>query len=166
MAVGDRIKRVRNFRKMTMKELGMAVGFDGNSADVRIAQYENNSRKPKEELLRKIARALDVSYYSLAEPTSYCAEDILFTLFELEAQGSGLHLLNVVSVKPTGADRAKNGAESIILRAKLVFTDSTEHSMAAAAVHPVPDSLPVLFAEYGADTYTDQVCFPSRFQSC
>lgn len=96
MAVGDRIKRVRNFRKMTMKELGMAVGFDENSADVRIAQYENNSRKPKEELLRKIATALDVSYYSLAEPTSYCAEDILFTLFELEAQGSGLHLLNVI----------------------------------------------------------------------
>ena len=47
MAVGDRIKRIRNFRKMTMKELGMAVGFDENSADVRIAQYENNSRKPK-----------------------------------------------------------------------------------------------------------------------
>ena len=57
-------------------------------------------------------------------------------------------------------DRAKNGAESIILRAKLVFTDSAEHSRAAAAVHPVPDSLPVLFAEYGADTYTDQVRFP------
>ena len=71
-----------------------------------------------------------------------------------------------VSVNPTGADRAKNGAESILLRAKLVFTDSTEHSMAAAAVHPVPDSLPVLFAEYGADTDTDPVRFPSRFQSC
>ena len=51
MAVGDRIKRVRNFRGMTMKELGMAVGFDEKSADVRIAQYENNSRKPKEELM-------------------------------------------------------------------------------------------------------------------
>ena len=43
MAVGDRIKRVRNFRGMTMKELGMAVGFDEKSADVRIAQYENLS---------------------------------------------------------------------------------------------------------------------------
>ena len=76
MAVGDRIKRIRNFRKMTMKELGMAVGFDENSADVRIAQYENNSRKPKEELLRKIAGALDVSYESLSlihisEPTRH-----------------------------------------------------------------------------------------------
>ena len=58
MAVGDRIKRVRNFRKMTLKELGMAVGFDENSADVRIAQYENNSRKPKDELLKKIATVL------------------------------------------------------------------------------------------------------------
>ena len=28
MAVGDRIKRVRNFRGMTQKELGIAVGFD------------------------------------------------------------------------------------------------------------------------------------------
>ena len=61
---------------------------------------------------------------------------------------------------------SKNGVESSILRAKLVFTYSTEHSMAAAVVHPVPDSLPVLFAEYGADTYTDPVRFPSRFQSC
>lgn len=75
-------------------------------------------------------------------------------------------VVTVVSVKPTGADRAKNGAESIILRAKLVFTDSAEHSMAAAAVHPVPDSFSVLFAEYEADTDTDQVHFPSQFQSC
>lgn len=70
MAVGDRIKRVRNFRGMTMKELGMAVGFDEKSADVRIAQYENNSRKPKEELMRKIAAALDVSVAYLEDPTN------------------------------------------------------------------------------------------------
>ena len=71
MAVGDRIKRVRNFRKMTMKELGMAVGFDENTADVRIAQYENNSRKPKDELLKKIAAALDVNWRSLYDPVDY-----------------------------------------------------------------------------------------------
>lgn len=28
MSVGDRIKRARNFRGMTQKELGIAVGFD------------------------------------------------------------------------------------------------------------------------------------------
>ena len=80
MAVGDRIKRVRNFRGMTMKELGMAVGFDEKSADVRIAQYENNSRKPKEELMRKIAAALDVSVAYLEDPMMNDAEGILHSL--------------------------------------------------------------------------------------
>ena len=55
----------------------MAVGFDEKSADVRIAQYENNSRKPKEELMRKIAAALDVSVAYLEDPTMNDAEGIL-----------------------------------------------------------------------------------------
>ena len=61
MAVGDRIKRARNLRGMTQKELGIAIGFEEKSADIRIAQYESNTRTPKEELLRKIAEVLDVS---------------------------------------------------------------------------------------------------------
>ena len=48
MAVGDRIKRARNFRGMTQKELGIAIGFEEKSADIRIAQYESNTRTPKE----------------------------------------------------------------------------------------------------------------------
>jgi len=84
MAVGDRIKRVRNMRGMTQKELGLAVGFDENSADVRIAQYESGTRTPKEDMLRKIAEILDVNYYSLYEPTSYAIQDIIYTLFELD----------------------------------------------------------------------------------
>ena len=84
MAVGDRIKRVRNIRGMTQRELGLAVGFDDNSADVRIAQYESGTRKPKEDMLRKISAVLDVNYRSLYEPTLYAAEDIMYTLFELD----------------------------------------------------------------------------------
>ncbi len=49
MAVGDRIKRARNLRGMTQKELGIAIGFEEKSADIRIAQYESNTRTPKEE---------------------------------------------------------------------------------------------------------------------
>lgn len=71
MAVGDRIKRARNLRGMTQKELGIAIGFEEKSADIRIAQYESNTRTPKEELLRKIAEVLDVNYRSLYEPTLY-----------------------------------------------------------------------------------------------
>jgi len=84
MAVGDRIKRIRNMRGMTQKELGLAVGFDDSSADVRIAQYESGTRTPKEAMLKKIAEILDVNFRSLYEPTLYAAEDIMYTLFELD----------------------------------------------------------------------------------
>ena len=84
MAVGDRIKRVRQFRGLTQKELGKLVGFDEKTADIRIAQYESNTRKPKEELLIKIADALEINFRSLYEPYNYAAEDVMFTLFDLD----------------------------------------------------------------------------------
>ena len=96
MAVGDRIKLARNFRKMTMKELGLAVGFDENSADVRIAQYENNSRKPKEPLLRKLAEVLDVNYDSLCEPTPDHAAGIMQWLLALDDHKPGMHLVETI----------------------------------------------------------------------
>jgi len=51
---------------------------------VRIAQYESGTRTPKEDMLTKIAKVLDVNYRSLYEPTLYAAEDIMYTLFELD----------------------------------------------------------------------------------
>lgn len=95
MAVGERIKRARKFRKITQKELGLAVGFDDNTADVRIAQYESGIRNPKEALLRKIAQDLDVSYASLYEPTLYSAEDVMHTLFEMD-ENYGIRIFDVV----------------------------------------------------------------------
>jgi transcriptional regulator with XRE-family HTH domain len=84
MAVGDRIKRVRILRNLTQKELGLAVGFEENTADVRIAQYETGTRTPKEDMLTKIAEVLDVNYRSLYEPSLYAAEDVMYTFFELD----------------------------------------------------------------------------------
>ena len=40
MSVGERIKRVRNFRGLSQRELGIRAGFDESTADVRINQYE------------------------------------------------------------------------------------------------------------------------------
>ena len=65
MSVGERIKRVRNFRGLTQRELGIRAGFDESTADVRINQYEAGLRKPKEEILTRIAEALEVNYRSL-----------------------------------------------------------------------------------------------------
>ena len=53
MAIGDRIKRIRNMRGLTQRELGTAIGFDESTADVRIAQYESGTRKSKEEILKR-----------------------------------------------------------------------------------------------------------------
>ena len=68
MAVGDRIKRARNLRGMTQKELGIAIGFEEKSADIRIAQYESNTRTPK---------------------------DVMYTLFELDEHYPGTRLYEV-----------------------------------------------------------------------
>jgi len=95
MAVGDRIKRVRNFRGMTQRELGVAIGFDAKTADVRMAQYESGTRTPKEDTLRKISEALDVNYRALYEPTRYAAEDIMYTLFELDEHYGNLNIYDV-----------------------------------------------------------------------
>ena len=40
MTIGERIKKIRVFRKMTMDELGGALGFEGKNMSVRISQYE------------------------------------------------------------------------------------------------------------------------------
>ena len=95
MAVGDRIKRIRNLRGLTQKELGMSIGFDEKTADVRMAQYESGTRTPKEEMLKKIAKVLDVNFRSIYEPTLYSAEDVMYTLFELDEQYNGLTIYDV-----------------------------------------------------------------------
>ena len=50
MTIGEKIKRVRMFRKMTQAELGTAVGLGENSQN-RIAHYERGTRVPQKELL-------------------------------------------------------------------------------------------------------------------
>ena len=60
MKTGDRIKNIRTMRGMTQKELGLAVGFPARSADVRIAQYENGTRTPKEDVVQLMAQVLKV----------------------------------------------------------------------------------------------------------
>ena len=60
MTVGDKIRKIRTFRGMTQKELGVAIGLEEKGADNRVAQYETNYRVPKKDLLNKIAEVLRV----------------------------------------------------------------------------------------------------------
>ena len=82
--IGKRIRFIRKKRNMTMKYLGTAVGFPESSADIRISQYESETRTPKADLLRKIADVLDVSPDALAVPDLVSIAGIMHTLFIIE----------------------------------------------------------------------------------
>ena len=69
---------------MTQKYLGMLVGFPERSADVRLAQYETGSRKPKAELTAALAQALDVAPQALDIPDIDSQIGLMHTIFALE----------------------------------------------------------------------------------
>ncbi|MGD9560329.1 MAG: helix-turn-helix domain-containing protein [Oscillospiraceae bacterium] len=84
MAIGERIRFIRNLRKMTQKYLGMAVGFDEKTADVRMAQYESGTRTPKADLTKSLAGVLGVSSHALDVPDIDSNIGLMHTLFTLE----------------------------------------------------------------------------------
>ena len=84
MAIGERIHFFRILRGMTQKYLGTIVGFPERSADVRLAQYETGTRKPKAELTAALAQALDVSPHALDVPDIDSYLGLMHTLFTLE----------------------------------------------------------------------------------
>ena len=84
MAIGKRIRYFRILRGMKLKELGMKIGFPEKSADVRMAQYEAETRTPKAELTAALANALDVSPLALTVPDIDSDLGLMHTLFALE----------------------------------------------------------------------------------
>ena len=84
MAIGERIHFFRLLRGMTQKYLGTMVGFPERSADVRLAQYETGTRKPKAKLTAALAQALDVSPHALDVPDIDSYVGLMHTLFTLE----------------------------------------------------------------------------------
>jgi transcriptional regulator with XRE-family HTH domain len=84
MAIGERIKRIRNLRKITQKDLGHAIGFPLGTADVRIAQYETGTRTPKKNYVNAIASILSVDPRTLNVPDIDSYVGLMHTLFAIE----------------------------------------------------------------------------------
>ena len=84
MAIGERIRFIRNLRGMTQKYLGTLAGFPEKTADIRMAQYESGTRTPKEALTKTLAGALDVSPFALDVPDIDSYYGLMHTLFALE----------------------------------------------------------------------------------
>ncbi len=84
MAINERIRFFRKLRGMTLKYLGIKVGFPERSADIRMAQYESGKRTPKADLTEKLAIVLEVSPQALAVPNIDNELGLIHTLFALE----------------------------------------------------------------------------------
>ena len=90
---GEKLRYLRQKNNMTQKQLGIAVGFPENTADVRIAQYETNARMPREEQLKKIAQVLGVQKEILTVPVLSKAKEFSAAFFWMNEMGeSRFHL--------------------------------------------------------------------------
>ena len=84
MAIGERIRFMRNLKGFTQKYLGMLAGFDEKTADIRMAQYESGTRTPKAELTQTLAGIFDISPLALNVPNIEDEQGLMHTLFALE----------------------------------------------------------------------------------
>ena len=84
MAIGERIRFIRNLRGMTQKYLGIMAGLPEKTADIRMAQYEAGTRTPKEDLTQSLANPLGVSPLALKTPDIDSYLGMMHTLFTLE----------------------------------------------------------------------------------
>ena len=84
MSIGKRIRFFRTLKGMTLRQLGVYVGFPEKTADIRIAQYESGSRGPKADLIKKLANIFDVSEKALEVPDIDSYIGVMHTLFAME----------------------------------------------------------------------------------
>lgn len=84
MAIGERIRFFRRLRGLTLKELGMAVGFSPSTAEVRISQYEIGYRTPRIGVVKDLADHLQVSPCALNVPDMDSCQGVMHTLFAIE----------------------------------------------------------------------------------
>lgn len=78
--IGRRIRAIRMEEGLSQTELGEKVGLNAN----RIQQYENGARRPKFELCKQIAKALDVETSALLDPQIANYIGAMYAFFEME----------------------------------------------------------------------------------
>lgn len=108
MTLGERIKRIRTYRGLTQRELGIRLGYKESGADIRIAQYEMGHRKPKKDTLYKMAEILSISPIHFIRPKQGSPEDLMQLFFWLEEEKKNvLHLFKMKAGTETDPESAK-----------------------------------------------------------
>lgn len=112
--IGKLIKHARTKKNVTQAELAKRVGL----ATVTVRQYENGSREPNIETLRKIALALGVSIYSLVsfdDASSLVEENINENRITYGENWEQYERIRIVlpDLNHKGAERAAQAVEDI-----------------------------------------------------
>ena len=80
MQTGELIRQQRKLKDLTQKQLADALGV--SSPSIRL--YELGKRSPSEDILRRIADALDISVETLHEYNIDSSREVLEMLFRME----------------------------------------------------------------------------------
>ena len=86
MTVGDKIRKYRLEQGYTQKELAIKAGLSESA----VRNYELGNRTASQDQLEKIASALKISPFALADPNFDTYISVMHSLFALEDQ-YGLH---------------------------------------------------------------------------
>lgn len=84
MAIGERMRWFRTALKMTQKELGLKLGFSEKTAVIRVGQYENEKRSPKQDMVNEMSKIFDVASEAITVPDIDTYIGLMHTLFALE----------------------------------------------------------------------------------
>ena len=110
-SIGGKIKRIRELRGWTQKDLGIKCGFPENSADVRIRQYESGKKIPRDTVLKTIAEVLEIDKLALYDANLIPYNRLYQALFDIE-DFHGLHPVK----KPDGMYLEFNGETYLGIR--------------------------------------------------
>lgn len=78
--IGRRIRAIRTAQGLSQSELGEKIDLNAN----RVQQYENGARKPKFDLCKKFADALDVETSAILDPEISNYIGAMYAFFEME----------------------------------------------------------------------------------
>ncbi len=112
MTLGGRLTKIRTFRDMTQAALGMACGFNPTNASIRISQYEMNKKVPKDDVIDKLAEALQISKYHLIDSEIEGIGFIIHLFWMEESDFSPFHIFPLPSAETHPNDNSVFSVEA------------------------------------------------------
>ena len=82
---GWTLKQCRKHLGITQKELGKMMGYSEKTADIRVAQYESNSRNPKEATVRRMCEILGISEHAILPSSLETELKTVHTLMHMDS---------------------------------------------------------------------------------